>query len=117
MVAKWIARLINRAAARPAVASQRAGSSLSTPAQVREASLVFNQTPDEPEPFGFKVSWFAVKTSDPAAVVDALELTDATPSNWESGLAAVYSQQKDERWAFISPPISGWVLAISSDRS
>jgi hypothetical protein len=75
---------------------------------------VFNQTPDEPEPFGFKVSWSAVKASDPAAVVDALERTDATPSKWESGLAAVYSRQKDDRWAFISPPISGWVLAIST---
>jgi hypothetical protein len=25
----------------------------------------FDQTPDKPEPFGFKISWFAVKATDP----------------------------------------------------
>ena len=49
----------------------------------------FNQMPDEPQPFGFKVSWLALKTSDPAAVLDALELGEVTPANWESGLAPV----------------------------
>lgn len=33
----------------------------------------FDQTPDEPEPFGYKISWFALKTSDPAAVLEAIE--------------------------------------------
>jgi hypothetical protein len=42
----------------------------------------FNQTPDKPQPFGYKVNWFALKTSDPAAVVDALELEETTAANW-----------------------------------
>jgi hypothetical protein len=84
------------------------------PAQVRETTPSFGQTPDEPEPFGFKVSWFAVKASDPATVLDVLELGEATPSNWESGIAAVYSRQQDDRWVFVSPPVSGWVLAVST---
>ena len=70
----------------------------------------FNQTPDKPQSFGYKVNWFALKTSDPAAVLDALELGETTPANWESGLAVVYGS---DPWVFVSPPISGWVLAVS----
>jgi len=73
----------------------------------------FDQTPDRPEPFGYKVSWFALKTSDPAAVLDALELGEAMPANWSSGMAAAYGRA-ERYWIFISPPQGGWVLAISS---
>jgi hypothetical protein len=31
----------------------------------------FDQTPDMPEEFGFKMSWFAVKASDTASVLEA----------------------------------------------
>lgn len=75
----------------------------------------FDQTPDAPKPFAFKVLWFAVKASDPASVLDALELRAATPANWASGLAAAYEDpQTDDGWVFLSPPVSGWVLAVSS---
>jgi hypothetical protein len=75
----------------------------------------FDQTPDKPEPFGFKISWFAVKATDPAAVLDALEFKEAMPANWASGLAAAYwNAQSRECWAFVSPPVSGWVLVPSS---
>jgi hypothetical protein len=75
----------------------------------------FDQTPDKPEPFGFKISWFAVKATDPAAVLDALEFKEAMPANWASGLAAAYwNAQSRECWAFVSPPVSGWVLVASS---
>jgi hypothetical protein len=53
-----------------------------------EAMPSFDQTPDKPAPFGFKISWFAVKATDPAAVLDALEFKEAMPANWASGLAA-----------------------------
>lgn len=75
----------------------------------------FDQTPDRPESFGFKVSWFAVKAADPAAVLDALEFGEATPANWASGLAAAYGDpQSRDAWVFVSPPIGGWVLVVSS---
>jgi len=76
-----------------------------------------DQAPDKPRSFGYKVSWFAVKASNAAAVIDALELKDAAPANWVSGLAAAnpdgFSPDND-RWLFVSPPISGWVLAVGS---
>jgi hypothetical protein len=64
----------------------------------------FDQTPDKPAPFGFKISWFAVKATDPAAVVDALEFKEAMPANWASGLAAAYwDGESRECWAFCVP--------------
>ena len=76
----------------------------------------FNQIPDKPQSFGYKVSWFAVKASEPTSVIDALELAEATPANWESGLAAVYldrDSQTGNSWVFVSPPVSAWVLVVS----
>jgi hypothetical protein len=51
---------------------------------------LFDETPDKPKGFGFKVLWFAVKAADPASVLDALEFGERTPANWASGLATVY---------------------------
>lgn len=75
----------------------------------------FNQTPDEPGPFGYKVSWFAVKATDPAAVLNALEIGQATPANWATGLAAACPDAVgDERWVFVSPPVGSWVLVVGT---
>jgi len=73
----------------------------------------FDQTPDAPQPFGFKVSWFAVKATNPRSVLDALEFGEAAPANWASGLAAAYGDpQSSDAWVFVSPAISGWVLVV-----
>jgi hypothetical protein len=79
---------------------------------------LFDQTPDKPESFGYKILWFALKASDPASVVDALELGEATTANWASGLAAAYSKevsQGSDRWLFVSPPINDWVFAVGRE--
>jgi hypothetical protein len=80
-------------------------------ARWEKAMPSFDQTPDKPRPFGFKVNWFALKASDPGSVLDAFEIGKATPSNWASGLAAVYG---DDPWVFASPPVSGWILVVGS---
>jgi len=75
----------------------------------------FDQTPDKPQSFGYKVSWFAVKASDAASVLDALEFGGKTPANWASGLIAADAigvSQKSEPWVFTSPPVNGWVLVV-----
>jgi hypothetical protein len=95
---------------------EAAGSTAALPEPV-EPTPSFSQTPDTPQSFGFKIMWFALKASDPAAVVEAFELGEVTPANWESGLAAVYSggrSESDDRWLFVSPPVRGWVLAAST---
>jgi len=74
----------------------------------------FDQTPDKPVSFGYKVSWFAVKTSDPASVLDALEFGKGTPANWTSGIEAAYVASREKAWAFVSPPVNGWILIVNS---
>lgn len=77
----------------------------------------FDQTPDLPDIFGYKIAWLALKAPDPASVVDALELQDATPANWASGLAAVHDRESPPAslpWLFVSPAVSGWVLVVGS---
>ena len=84
-------------------------------AQGRAALPSFDQTPDKPQSFGYKVSWFAVKTSDPTSVLGALEFEEATPANWASGLAAAAAigpSQRSAPWVFVSPPVSGWVFVV-----
>ena len=74
----------------------------------------FDQTPDKPQSFGYKVSWFAVKASDPALVLDALGLEKGTPANWASGLAAALPLPASQgSWVFVSPPVGNWVLIVS----
>jgi hypothetical protein len=74
----------------------------------------FDQAPDTPRPFGFKVLWFAVRTSKPVAVLNGFEFGEASPTNWTSGLAAVHSYEAaDDPWVFIAPAVSGWTLAAS----
>jgi hypothetical protein len=92
-----------------------AASSPSALAQLGGVMPSLDQTPDKPQPFGFKVLWFAVKASDPTSVLDALEFGEATPSNWASGLAAVYADSKsNDAWVFASAPVSGWIFVVSS---
>jgi len=54
-----------------------------------------------------------VRAADPATVLNALELEPGTPANWSSGLAAMYARGEDQ-WVFVSPPVSGWVMAVST---
>ena len=77
----------------------------------------FDQRPDAPEAFGYKTFWFAIRTADSAAVVDALDFGPATPANWASGIAATYGEddpQMPESWVFVSPPVDGWVLVTGA---
>ena len=77
----------------------------------------FDQTPDTPPAFGYKVAWFAVKASDAASVLEALELDEAMPANWASGIEAAYGHsawKESGPWVFVSPPVNGWILAVSA---
>ena len=84
-------------------------------AQLGAAMPSFDQRPDKPRSFGYKVSWFAVKASDTASVLDAVEFGKATSANWASGLAGASpygASQRSDPWVFASPPVSGWVFMV-----
>lgn len=66
--------------------------------------------PDPPRAFGEDHAWFAVRSSDPAAVAAALRLRTLLPANWRAGLAAVKSEG-----VFVTPSIDGFVLVVGRD--
>lgn len=63
--------------------------------------------PDAPKAFGDQTSWYAVKTTDPAAVKECLHLSDDYAAGWAQGFAAI-----EQGMVFVSPPVKGWVFAI-----
>ena len=73
-------------------------------------TVVFAGTPDQPKPFGYGMSWLALKTTDTAAVISCLELTDTKPANWNSGIGTIYDSKLRDGYVFISPPVKGWTL-------
>lgn len=83
-------------------------------AQLGTAMPSFDRTPDKPQSFGYKVLWFAVRASDPASVLDALEFGPGTQANWASGLSAAYPYTRNYAtdWVFVSPPVDGWVFVV-----
>jgi hypothetical protein len=65
-------------------------------------------TPDKPVSFGRKMSWLAVRATDPRDVVRSLRIHKVQPANWRTGFIAAYSGH-----TFVSPSIDGWVFVLS----
>lgn len=74
--------------------------------------LVFAETPDAPKPFGYRMSWLAIKTTDTAAVLDAMALTVSKPANWNAGIGTVYDDRLSDDFVFVSPPVAGWTFVV-----
>jgi hypothetical protein len=64
--------------------------------------------PDQPVAFGYKMSWLAIRSSNPPDVISSLELDEVQPANWATGVNAAYNGH-----TFISPSIDGWVFVLS----
>jgi hypothetical protein len=71
--------------------------------------LELSDTPDTPEPFGYKMAWLAIKGANPERLVAELNLTEALPANWSTGIRAVY---QDMTTVFVSPPVQEWVFVV-----
>ena len=64
--------------------------------------------PDNPISFGYKISWYAVKTSDNLAIKRLIKPNIRTMQcSWQEAMTNYYG--------FISPPINGWTLLIKKD--
>ncbi len=73
--------------------------------------------PDHPVGFGYKIIWFAIRTTDSAAVGQILGLVDPRPANWASGVAAAYEhsmQNVNSATVFVSPAVRGWTFVIGT---
>lgn len=76
------------------------------------AAVPLELAADRPLPFGYKMAWLAIRTTDTAGVVDALGLRQVRASNWRSGLGAAYDAQAGDAFLFVSPPVRGWTFVI-----
>lgn len=66
-----------------------------------------------PIPFGYKMAWFAVQTTDARALAGALGPIDIEPIGWQEGIDAAYNAsigQPDVM--FLTPPLGNWTLAV-----
>jgi hypothetical protein len=74
--------------------------------------LIYAQTPDRPPPFGYNMTWLALRTRDTDRVVEALSLAHVEPANWSTGLGTVYSHDYGQGRIFVSPPVNGWIFVV-----
>ena len=53
--------------------------------RLAEGRVVFDQTPDKPAPFGYRMAWLAIRTSNAAQVAEALGVNALQHANWRTG--------------------------------
>ena len=72
-----------------------------------------NVEPDLPVNFGYKMAWFAIRTTDTGGIAEAFRLSQAVPANWASGVGIV-RREADAALAFVAPPVEGWTLVVTT---
>lgn len=80
--------------------------------RLAENRVVFEQSPDHPAEFGYRMAWLAVRSRDTDAVVEELGLEAARPCNWRSGIGTVYDHDLGNDHVFVSPPVNGWTFVV-----
>jgi hypothetical protein len=80
--------------------------------RMAEPRIIFEQSPDRPAGFGYRMAWLAVRSRDTRAVLDELGLIGAEPCNWKSGIGSVYDDQLGDDHVFVSPPVNGWTFVV-----
>lgn len=66
----------------------------------------YQEVPEEPSPFGYKLSWLAVRSEDPEAVLQALGGAQVRRADWNAGVAAAYAGER-----FLAS-CRGWVVLL-----
>ena len=79
------------------------------PGRAKPAKL---DDPDQPQPFGYRMAWLAIKTRETSQVVEALGLEDMRRVNWRSGISTVYDDRVAEQSVFVTTPVAGWTFIV-----
>ncbi len=88
-----------------------------TPPPAGKRTVDLQTDPDSPREFGFKMNWFAIRTTDVDAVLTALQMGEGREANWSSGIEAAYSFRAigfDKDLAFVTPAVNGWVMVLGA---
>ena len=78
--------------------------------RLAQRRVVFGTVPDRPRPFGHRMSWIAIRTSNTDAVVRSLDLSNPTAANWDSGIGTIYDDALSDSYVFVTPPLKGWTF-------
>jgi hypothetical protein len=65
--------------------------------------------PDLPVPFGPKMAWLALDSTDTEAVATALDLRGVHAATWAEGMEAA-----SQASVFVTPPLGDWTLAVGA---
>lgn len=65
--------------------------------------------PDLPVPFGPKMAWLALDTTNTEAAAAALGLQGARPATWAEGIEAAHRSS-----LFVTPPLADWTLVLGT---
>lgn len=77
-----------------------------------EPRIVFDRTPDPPAPFGYRMAWLAVHTTDAAQVAEVLKLEPVEISNWKTGIGTMYDEKLSQGRVYLTPPVNGWIFVV-----
>lgn len=72
-----------------------------------ESNMKVNSNADRPVSFGYKVAWYAVRSTDARAVAKAIGLRRERSASWAEGIEGAYESK-----AFVTPPVKGWVFVV-----
>jgi hypothetical protein len=79
---------------------------------IGEGRIIYPAAPDRPVAFGYQMAWLAIRTRNQSAVIEALDLHDVQPCNWNSGIGTVYDSRLGQNHVFVSPPVNGWTFIV-----
>jgi hypothetical protein len=80
--------------------------------RMADPRIIFEQSPDRPAGFGYRMAWLAIRSRDTEAVLEGLGLTAIEPCNWKSGIGTVYDPELGDDHIFVSPPVNGWTFVV-----
>lgn len=77
-----------------------------------EPRVVFDDTPDPPAAFGYRMAWLAIRTSDASRVAEVLGLDAIEVANWRTGIGSVYDERLSQSRVYLTPPVNGWIFVV-----
>ncbi len=77
-----------------------------------EPRIIFDDTPDAPAAFGYRMAWLAIKTTDASRVAEELGLEAVETSNWRTGIGTIYDEKLSQGRVYLSPPVNGWTFVV-----
>lgn len=75
----------------------------------KEETENISREPDTPIPFGYKMSWLAIRADDPESVMGKLGCTDKKMCSWRSAFDVIFNSGQ----VFVTPCLDGYVLVLN----